>query len=117
MIKRSALIAAVAGCLLAAGTATAQFTGPSVQGNSTTVATALDARIGTYLTLEGNLVSHLREDYYMFRDASGEMRVEISQRRFGGQQVGPNDTIRIMGEVDRSRAGRYIWVKSLTLAN
>ena len=69
------------------------------------------------MTLQGNLFSHLREDYYLFRDKTGEIRVEISPRRFGGQQAGPENSIRIMGEVDQSRAGRYIWVKSLSLVN
>ena len=49
----------------------------------------------------------------MFRDSTGEMRVEIPPGAFGGQQIGPEDTVRIMGELDRSIAGRYIWVKSL----
>jgi uncharacterized protein (TIGR00156 family) len=49
---------------------------------------------------------HLREDYYLFRDQTGEIRVEISPGRFGGQQVGPEHAIRIMGELDQSRAGR-----------
>jgi uncharacterized protein (TIGR00156 family) len=104
--------------VLAVATPTlAQFTGPSVQGGAATVAEARDARLGSYHTLEGNIVSHLRDDYYMFRDSSGEMRVEIAPGRFGGQQIGPEDTVRIMGEVDRGIAGRYFWVKSLQLVN
>lgn len=100
-----------------ASPALAQFTGPSVQGGDTTVAQAQEARLGSYHTLEGNIVSHLRDDYYMFRDSSGEMRVEIAPGRFGGQQIGPEDTVRIMGEVDQGITGRYIWVKSLQVAN
>lgn len=116
MITRRTLILST-GFVLWAGAAFSQFTGPSVQGDRSTVSSAQDARIGSYLTLEGNIVSHLREDYYLFRDATGEMRVEIAPGRFAGQQVGSADTVRIMGEVDRSLAGRYIWVKSLNLVN
>ena len=69
------------------------------------------------MTLQGNLVSHLREDHYMFGDKTGEIRVEISPGRFGGKQVGPEDSVAIMGEIDQGLRGRYIWVKSLSLAN
>jgi uncharacterized protein (TIGR00156 family) len=97
--------------------ALAQFSGPSVQGGQATVAAAMDAPPGSYHTLEGSIVSHLREDYYMFRDSTGELRVEISPGRFGGRQIGPEDTVRIMGELDRGTAGQYLWVKSLELAD
>lgn len=100
---------------LLAAPALAQFAGPSVQGAPTSVANAQNARVGTYVTLEGNVIAHLREDYYRFSDGSGEMRVEIPAGTFGGQQVGPDTRVRIMGEVDRGVAGRYIWVKSLTV--
>ncbi|MEM8836676.1 MAG: NirD/YgiW/YdeI family stress tolerance protein [Pseudomonadota bacterium] len=116
MITRRILFSFV-GLLLLGGTVSAQYTGPSVQGDQSTISAAENARPGTYLTLQGTIVSHLREDYYLFRDATGEMRVEISPGRFGGRQIGPHDTVRILGELDQNRAGRYIWVKSLTLAN
>ncbi len=50
---------ALAGLLLALGPASAQFTGPSVGGQGMSVAQALDARAGTYVTLTGSIVSHL----------------------------------------------------------
>ncbi len=115
MFRKRILVAAA--FAITAGTTWAQFTGPSVQGGQSTVSDALNARLGSYVTLQGNLVSHLREDHYMFRDKTGEIRVEISPGRFGGKQVGPEDSIRIMGEVDKNLRGRYIWVKSLSLAN
>lgn len=93
----------------------AQFTGPSVEGAPTTVANALNARPGTYVTIDGNIVAHLREDYYQFSDGSAEIRIEIPRETFGGQQVGPQTRVRIMGEVDQSMSGRYVWVKSLSL--
>ncbi len=81
------------------------------------VSAAQNARPGSYVTRQANLFSHLREDYYLFRDKTGEIRVEISPRRFGGHQVDPENSIKLMGEVDQSRAGRYIWVSSLSLVN
>ena len=109
--RRTVLLAA--GAALLAGPAAAQFTGPSVQGQPATVAEALNSRPGRYVTLEGSIVAHLREEYYTFRDSTGDIRVEIPAEAFGGRQIGPNDTVRIMGEIDTGRSGHYVWVKSL----
>jgi uncharacterized protein (TIGR00156 family) len=109
--RRTFFTAAAAG--LAAAPAFAQFTGPSAQGEGTTAAAIENTRVGRYVTLEGNLVAHLRADYYSFSDDSGTVRVEIPRATFGGRQIGPADRVRIMGEVDTGRFGRYVWVKSL----
>lgn len=96
--------------------AVAQFMGPSASGAPTNAADAAEARIGTYITIEGSLVSHLREDYFQFRDDSGEIRVEIGPGVFGGRPVTPENRVRLVGEVDRTLAGtRYVWVKSLEI--
>ncbi len=102
------------GTLLAA-TASAQFTGPGVAARQSTVAQALQARIGTYVTLTGHIVAHQREDYYLFNDGSGEIRVEIAPSVFNGRKVGPENTVRLVGEIDRGIRGRYVWIKSLDL--
>jgi uncharacterized protein (TIGR00156 family) len=108
-------LTALAFCLsfLLAATAMAQFTGPSASGRPATVAEARDARLGSYVTLTGHIVNHQRSDYFTFRDDSGEIRVEIEPGVFGGRKVGPDTRVRLLGEVDRGIAGRYIWVKSL----
>jgi uncharacterized protein (TIGR00156 family) len=100
---------------ITASPAIAQFTGPSIQGAPVTVAQAQNASIGSYVTLEGNIIAHLRGDYFQFADSTGQMRVEIPSATFGGRQVGPTTRVRLMGEVDRGASGRYVWVKSLTL--
>lgn len=91
----------------------AQFKGPSVAGRPSTVAEARDARLGSYVTLTGQIVNHLRSDYYTFRDDTGEIRVEIGSPVWRGRAVGPDDKVRLLGEVDRGLGGRYVWVKSL----
>jgi uncharacterized protein (TIGR00156 family) len=113
MITRRAFLVSACAVLPALPLA-AQFTGPS-HGQPTTVAEAQNSRPGRYVTLEGNIVAHQREDYYTFRDATGEMRVEIEPGTFAGQEVGPDDRVRIMGEVDTGLSGRYVWVESLSL--
>ena len=96
--------------------AQAQFTGPTARGAEMRVADAAVARVDTYVTLVGTIRSHLRGDYYVFGDASGEIRVEIESEVWNGRQIGPAQTVRLLGEVDRNAAGTpYVWVKSLTV--
>jgi uncharacterized protein (TIGR00156 family) len=114
MLKRRTILASLFAVTCSAS-AFAQFIGPSVQGAPSSVADALNLRVGTYVTLEGNITAHLRGDYFQFSDGSGQIRVEIPAATFGGRQVSPQTRVRIMGEVDQSNAGRYIWVKSLNL--
>ncbi len=99
---------------LAATPAAAQFTGPSARGAETTVEAARGARVDSYVTVTGRIVSHLREDYYLFRDATGEIRVEIEDRVWAGRPVSAETDVRLRAEVDRNAAGTvYLWVQSL----
>lgn len=91
----------------------AQFTGPSASAQTTTVAAVGNARIGSDVTLTGNVTGHIRDEYFTFRDDSGEIRVEIENRTWQGRKVGPDDKVRITGEIERGFGGRYIDVKSL----
>lgn len=92
----------------------AQFEGPGATARNTTVAQATSSsRVGSYITLTGNIVESLREDYFTFKDATGSIRVEISPKDFRGQKVTPTTTVRITGEVERGFAGRYIDVDQL----
>ncbi len=112
-MKKTFFVLALGLSSLFATQAMAQFTGPSASGRPATVAAAQEVRVGTYVTLTGNIVNHQRSDYFTFRDDTGEIRVEIASNVWQGRQVGPNDKVRIMGEVDRGPGGRYIWVKTL----
>ena len=113
--RRTVLAAAAALATLAAAPGWAQFTGPGASGTQATVAEARDARIGTYLVLEGRIVERLREDYYTFTDGLETIRVEIEPGRFAGRPVGPDTPVRITGEVDTGFAGRYLWVSALDI--
>jgi len=112
-MKKSVAALVLGASVLFASGAMAQFTGPSNSGRPTTVAGAQDVRVGSYVTLTGHIVEHQRSDYFTFRDDTGDIRVEIASNVWQGRQVGPSDKVRIMGEVDRGRGGRYIWVKTL----
>ncbi|WP_027186832.1 YgiW/YdeI family stress tolerance OB fold protein [Desulfovibrio cuneatus] len=114
-MKKSLFIMALFVCFLSTP-ALARFTGPSVGGPTQTVAQAQNVRTGTYISLTGNIIEHLRENYFTFRDATGSIRVEIENDVWQGRDVSPQQRITIFGEVDTDRRGRYIWVKSLTVS-
>jgi uncharacterized protein (TIGR00156 family) len=114
-MRKRLMMLAICACGVLATNAMAQFAGPGVAGRISTVEEAHDARLGSYLTLTGNITNHLRGDYYTFRDDSGEIRVEIESSVWRGRQVGPNNKVRLLGEIDSGAAGRYVWVKSLDL--
>jgi uncharacterized protein (TIGR00156 family) len=111
-IVKIRLLAVVLGALLFTN-AQAQFTGPSAAGRETTVAEVRDTRLGTYVTVTGRIVAHQRGDYYSFRDDTGEIRVEVDSATWRGRAVTPETKVRLLGEIDRGPAGRYLWVKSL----
>lgn len=113
-MNRRYVVMGIAAAVLC-GPASAQFMGPEVAGATATVAQANAASAGSYLTMTGNIVSHLREDYFLFRDATGEIRVEIDNRVFRNQPVTPENTVRLHGEIDRDSRGRYMWVKTLDI--
>lgn len=102
---------------LLASPATAQFTGPSATGQSTTVRQLSDVRLGSYVTVTGNIVAHQRKDYFTFRDDTGEIRVEIEGSVWQGRQIGPETRVTLLGEVDVTAAGRYLWVKTLQVVD
>ena len=87
------------------------FTGSTQQGgfvdngasvsSATPVKDALKLRDDSYVTVRGNIVKRLTDDKYLFRDATGEIVVEIDGKDWGGVTVGPNDTVELSGEIDR----------------
>lgn len=97
--------------------ATAQFTGPSAAGRASTVAQIGQARLGAYVTVTGYVVNHQRQNYFTFRDSTGEIRVEIEESLWQGRKVSPETRVRLLGEVSRGLFGRYLWVKTLDLVN
>ena len=66
-------------------------------------------------TLKGNIVAHLGEDFYEFKDDTGKVNLQI--RDFKGVEVGPDDTIRVSGDADYEDVGLVLEVDELGLAN
>lgn len=98
--------------LMGSSAAFAQFTGETAAHSDaasidtkkiTTVEEALTLKDDTKVTLEGSIVKHLGGEHYLFKDATGEVSIEIDHKDWRGVEVGPEDTVIIEGEVDHHR--------------
>lgn len=66
-----------------------------------TVEKALKMKDDTNAVLRGNIVKKVKHEKYLFKDATGEIVVEIDDDDWGGVTVGPNDTVELIGEIDK----------------
>ncbi|MDR0575987.1 MAG: NirD/YgiW/YdeI family stress tolerance protein [Candidatus Accumulibacter sp.] len=79
--------------------------GKPATGGIVTVEEAKKLRDDTPARLQGNIVRALGDEKYIFRDASGEIVVEIDDDVWRGVTVGPGDSVEIRGEVDKDFPG------------
>jgi uncharacterized protein (TIGR00156 family) len=79
--------------------------GESAAPRLTAIEDARKLRDDTPVQLQGQIVSALGNEKYLFRDASGEIIVEIDDDVWRGLTVGPGDRIEIRGEVDKDFPG------------
>ena len=101
---------------LAVGSVTASATGaggfvpamPSAAGGfagpGPAITSARDAaamRDDTPVVMRGHIVQHLGGEKYMFRDASGTIRVDIDNDKWPPQPITPNHAVILYGEVDK----------------
>jgi uncharacterized protein (TIGR00156 family) len=93
--------------------ASAQFDGPSGSRQITTVQQAQKARRGQAVTLEGFVVKHLRDRYYLFQDITGEMRVRIDRHRWRNRRVTSKTRVQLIGKIDREVRELYVNVGRL----
>jgi uncharacterized protein (TIGR00156 family) len=75
------------------------YRGPGA--NAVTVETAKGMRDDTPVTLRGKLEQFLGDEKYLFTDETGSIIVEIDNRLWRGISVDENDTVEIVGEIDR----------------
>lgn len=79
------------------------FQGPVTGIQADTVAKAKDSRDDTRVMLTGNIIMRVAgsDDKYIFRDATGEIVVDIDDKLFGGRTVTPQTRVRLSGKVDK----------------
>lgn len=68
----------------------------------TTVSEAKNWNDDQLVVLQGKIVKQMGKDDFLFRDATGEIEVEIDNKAWEGVQITPNDEVKLYGEVDKS---------------
>ncbi|ASQ90524.1 hypothetical protein CHL67_05970 [Prosthecochloris sp. GSB1] len=104
MMKKSLGIATLAAVLFSMP-GKAEYTGASIKA-APLIVTAKEVskmKDDANVCLEGNIVGQLREEHYLFRDASGTIDVEIEGHLWNGVTVGQDTRIRLRGEVEREK--------------
>ena len=112
--------------ILSAGQALAQnsqgggYSGPGQAGGYTgpgpdfvTVEQAQNMKDDAHVALKGYIVQRLGGDRYLFKDKTGEITLEISEKRWAGQQIGAEDLVEIYGEIDKDWFDLEVEVKRL----
>ncbi len=101
-----------------AGSQQGSYTGPGSSparnaGELVTAAELKDLRDDARVTLQGTIVNQLSREKFTFRDASGEVVVEIDREvwRRLSENIGENDRVEIYGEVDKERLGTRIEIE------
>ena len=77
------------------------FQGPSARQIIHDVVSALNASDDTQVELTGHIMSSIGHDDYIFRDSTGEIKIEIDDDLWLGHTVTPETQVIIRGEVDK----------------
>ncbi|WP_022657015.1 NirD/YgiW/YdeI family stress tolerance protein [uncultured Desulfovibrio sp.] len=79
------------------------FQGPTGGAQADTVEKARNSRDDAPVALIGNIVERLAgsDDKYLFKDATGQIIVDIDHEIFAGRTVTPQTRVRLSGKVDK----------------
>ncbi|MGE8217891.1 hypothetical protein D3C87_360800 [compost metagenome] len=103
-MKRYLLIPLLAAAsTLHASDALAGYTGPGATAVATTVAQARQQRDDHTVLLVGHLVAKVADERYRFKDATGEIEVEIDDEDMPRAPIGATTPVELLGKVDTHR--------------
>jgi uncharacterized protein (TIGR00156 family) len=81
-----------------------------------TVADALQLRDDAPVILQGRIVRHIRSEYFLFADETGDIRIEIPPRVWSDLRITQDDMIEITGIIDRHLFVRNrVYVRSIRI--
>ena len=92
------------------------FNGPSAVPVLTTVKAVSHADDNAAVELTGHIISSIGKEDYMFKDVTGEIKVEIDNKDWRGVTVTPTTKVIIRGEVDKDWTVRTVDVDTVTIA-
>lgn len=88
---------------LHASDALAGYTGPGTAAVATTVVQARQQPDDHAVLLRGHLVAKVGDERYRFKDATGEIQVEIDDEDMPGDAIGAATPVELLGRVDTHR--------------
>lgn len=88
------------------------FSGPNA--SLTSVAEALKLGDDAWVTLVGKIETQLGHEKYRFSDGTGTIVADIDDKRWRGLEIGPDDTVELVGEIDRDFTSIELDVKKIT---
>ncbi|MDU6079468.1 MAG: NirD/YgiW/YdeI family stress tolerance protein [Pantoea sp.] len=71
------------------------------QSSVVTVKQAEEMKDDSWITVRGQLEKQIGDEDYLFRDATGTMKVEIDHKRWDGLTITPKDRVELTGELDK----------------
>ena len=79
------------------------YTGGFINDGSSIISIkdALKLKDDSVVTLQGNIIKSLGDEKYTFKDATGEIIVDIDNDKWNGLTVQPNDVVIINGELEK----------------
>ncbi len=93
------------------------FQGASVNYSVSPIKDVMNMYDDQIAVVKGNITRRLSDDKYLFKDATGEMVVEIDYKYWAGLQVTEKDVLELTGKVDRDYSGVSLDVFALKKAN
>lgn len=109
MLSRTFSLAAMLGAGVLMHPASAQTFGPSTAkktvapAKTVTVEQAKALADDVDVVLEGRITQQIRNEHYRFEDASGWVEVEIDDDDWNGVTTDAEQSVRLIGEVDKDR--------------
>ncbi|MFV0455666.1 MAG: YgiW/YdeI family stress tolerance OB fold protein [Pseudomonas sp.] len=104
---KSRYIALLVAPLFSTSVQASSYTGPSVQPENTVTA-ALEADDDTPVVLQGHITQRLGNEMYEFKDASGQITVEIDDEDLPTTSFDDKTQVRLIGEVDKNMIKREV---------
>jgi uncharacterized protein (TIGR00156 family) len=99
------------------------FTGPGTSGQPVMIGQAVSISEAknyphdSWVVITGNIVNPLPGGtYFMFRDSSGEIPVEIGPKEWRGLSATASEVVEISGELKKERGQIFIKVHAITVA-
>ncbi|MBS0881849.1 YgiW/YdeI family stress tolerance OB fold protein [Pantoea sp. JGM49] len=104
MLASTPVLAAQQGGFVDPSAPKAQVHAGGFQADNTSVVTVKQAeemKDDSWITVRGYLDKQIGDEDYLFRDGSGNMKVEIDHKRWHGQTITPKDQVELTGELDK----------------